>query len=175
MKKIFLFLVLISILNMVCATQSISDFNTNSPIPLDTKLVATGTYLDSDSNSSVYCKFITYDLSSGKVIERFTDELTFSEGSFYTDKLITEPKYFRDENVLSPDYKLTVTCGGASADTNFSISQRASFNNQFFGEIFFLKDNAEFLIIAGLVVLILVVGAGSLIYWVILRLQNKVH
>jgi len=173
MKKLFIILVLILISNISFSEQTITNFTTNSPVPLDTKLVATGVYFNSDSNSSVYCKFLTYDLNTGKVIERFSDELNFSDGSFYTDRLMTEPKYYRDENVVTPDYKITVICGGASADANFSISQRESWDNQFFGELFYLKDNGPMLLFGGMITIIAIILLGALAFWIVKATQGK--
>lgn len=173
MKKTIFILGLIFCFALVSGTETISDLTLNSPIPLDTKLVATGIYNNTDSDNSVFCKFVTYSHDNNKIVERFTDELTFADGSFYSERLMTEPRYFRDENILTLDYKLTVTCGSASADANFSIEQRQSWENQFFGELFFLKDNSGFLVIGGIIFLIVVVVIGSLVLYVLKRWNSN--
>lgn len=163
MKKTIIFISLIFLLSTVWATQTITNLTVNTPIPIDSDLVVTGDYNNTDSSNNIYCKFVVIDPSLGNVvIDRFTDELTFDDGSFYSQKKLTEPKYFRESN-----YTLRVTCGGISEDANFFVGQRQNITNQFLGEIFFLRDNGDILSIMfflGLIGVVIIGGAFVLFY-----------
>lgn len=158
-KKILpIVLILIFLGTFASATESISGLTVNTPIPIDKDLVLTGTYDDTDSNVSVYCKFLVLDFDKNAMIDRFTDELTFADGSFFTKKTLTEPKFFRETT-----YALRVTCGTATEDINFFIGQREMPTNQVLGEVFFLRDNGDILIILFLFVVIILIIVGALV------------
>lgn len=152
-KKIFVFLFLSLFVTFVHA-ESISDLNTNSPVPLDTDLVIRGLYNNPGPTADVNCEFIALDPSRGNApIDKIGSDVTFSDGSFYVQKKIMEPQYFRGFT-----YIVEVTCGGVSADTNFTVDQRLGVDKQFFGELIFVKDNPYLWIevLIGLLVIVLI-------------------
>lgn len=152
MKRFLLLAVFLLFCGSVFGAESISNLTTNSPVPLEQTLTITGRYLRTDVNQFVFCKFVTFDANSGKAIDRLTDEEIFSDGTFYAETKVTEPPYYRTSS-----YTVRAFCGGVSRDVNFSVAQRVGIENFFFGELFFLKDNGYFLLIALLATFVLVI------------------
>lgn len=167
MRSLLFVLFLIFLAGMVSASQTITGLSTNTPVPLEAELVITGTYTDTDSNVSIFCKFEAIDLNTNIIIDRFSDELTFADGTFYSQKILREPRFFRDS-----EYQIKVSCENATATTNFFISQRRSIENAFFGEIFFLRDNGSFLAVVFFFGIIVVLIAGGA-YLYIKHVWNK--
>lgn len=159
MKKILLLFTLLICFSNVFAAESISGLKTNSPVPLDTPLVVSGTYLNTLNSNQIYCKGVALDPDKNNAqFDRLTDQLTYTDGSFYFAKKITEPTYFR-----SSVYIFRVSCGTISQDINFAVAQRESVFNQFLGEVFFIRDNGdEWVYMLGFGVIV-VMGIGLLI------------
>ena len=155
MNKILLFVFIVVFAGIAYSVQTITDLNTNTPVPLGQLLTVTGTFEDTDSNSSIFCKFLTK--KDDLVIERFTDERTFANGDFYTQRTIEEPLYERDSF-----YVVSVTCESATQDTNFTVAQRDAFDRVASQEFKFAFDqgNTDVLFILGFVVLIILLIAG---------------
>ncbi len=118
MNKILLLVFCVSLAGFSYSAQSITDLNTNSPVPLGELLTITGTFNDTDSNSSVFCKFLTKQ--NGRIVERLTDERTFPNGDFYAQRRI------KDESLYERDqlFVVSVSCETVTEDTNFTVGQR---------------------------------------------------
>lgn len=154
MKKlgVFVFILLISI---SFATETISDLNSNSPVPLGQNLVVTGNYNNTDSNSSIFCSFFVKD--NNITVERLTDERIFTNGDIYAEREITEPIYKRGSF-----YVVTISCGNASGDTNFTVAQRETIDrvaNQEFRYVF-SEGNVDAAMVFGIIIL----GISSLAF-----------
>ncbi len=164
-KKIFLIclfsaLIGIAVSPMVSATETIIDMNTNSPVPLGEILTISGNYEDTDVNVSVFCKFVTKH--EGIIIERLTDERTFQNGDFYSQRKVEEPLYKRGSF-----YTIDVQCNNASADTNFTVGQRASIEHLAQQEALGLiqKGNTDALMQIGVAVLLVVLFIFFLLFF----------
>ena len=159
MKKIISLLIFILLLNFGFSA-TITSFSANTDIPIDQILTATGTYLPLDDNGeSTLCKFITYN-DKNIVVERLSDELTFSDGSFYTQRKITEPTYLR-----ASTYRIRAVCGTSYSDAYFNVGQREGFDNFFIGEVLFWKDNTYSFFLFMLIITF-GVGAISVFVWI---------
>lgn len=118
LKLITLFLILF--LTSVYAVDSITNLDLNPNGRLNEKILISGQYNDEDTNSFVLCKFIIID-SNGFKVDRWSDEYTFSDGTFYAEKTLTEPPYYRGDS-----YDVNVSCGTASASGSFGVEQPIS-------------------------------------------------
>lgn len=156
MKYKILAIFLFAFVGMATAA-SITDLNVNSPVPLDQKIRVTGTYTSTGDVNGVWCKFLVLD--GNTPIDRFSDELTFTDGTFYAERTASEPPFFRDSA-----YTLRVTCGTASADNYLFIKNKLSPENFLYGELFFLQGNAEFFGVF-LIVVVFIIAA----VWYILK------
>lgn len=156
---ILLFLVLFAV--NVFSAQTISDLNTNTPVPLATTLAITGNYNDSDSNSSVYCKFLILD-SANRVIERLSDEKTFANGDFYAQRVLNEPLYKR-----GTDYNVSVDCVNANSSKAFTIGQRETIGHIAEEETKFVfeRGNLDSMIFFGFIIFGLIVTFSVFIFW----------
>lgn len=152
MKKIIFILGILFLTSMVSATQTITDLNTNSPVFLDQKLTVSGTFTDTDTNATVFCKFLVEN-SSGQIIDRWADELTYDNGDFYAEKIITEPIYRRGET-----FEMKVICIAGSANTTFSVVQREAIDKIARQEFLFFFDrgNLDTFFIMGSIILTII-------------------
>lgn len=165
-KKIFLICVFsiligLTISPIVSGAKTITDLNTNTPLPLGEILTITGNYNNTDSNASVFCKFLTKN--NNIIVERLTDERTFPNGDFYSQRKLEEPKYKRGNT-----YSVSVTCETTSADTNFTVGQRASIEHIAQQETLaiFQKGNMDALMQVGTVILLIILFIIFLVFFV---------
>lgn len=112
MNKSFLIILLIFLL--LPFTSAISNLQVPTQIRLGENLTVAGNF----SQGNTLCKFMVYD-SNNQIVERLSDEYTFSDGSFYSQRQVLEPPYFRGD-----DFNITVTCGSESDSRLFSVVQR---------------------------------------------------
>jgi len=148
MRKLIILLLILSF--CTSAHAIIYSVSTNENVPLGEKLIITGDY----NESNVLCSFYIKDLN-GITIERLSDEYTFSNGSFYSERVITEPPYFR-----TSDYNVIVMCENSRNDATFSVIQRRGVSDFFFGELFYFMGEGEMIVyfIAGLVIFVIIAG-----------------
>ena len=158
MKKI-----LISVLIIIClalsANAQITNLTVNNDVKLGELLTITGDYTTADT----LCKFTILDLN-GVAIERLSDEYTFSDGGFYSQRIISEPTYFR-----SQDYNIVVVCGTSQEDANFTVEQRRSIEHfavEEFGYLFD-RDNIDTFFIIGSIGLFLILVC--FVFWFIIK------
>jgi len=161
MKKLVLFLLLL-FCTTAFATQTISDLNTNSPIPLNQTLAITGNYDDTDSNVSVFCKFVIRD-ESNLVVERLTDEKTFSNGDFYAQRVLDEPLYKR-----GTDYNISVDCASANSTVLFTLDQRESIGHtaEYETRFAFDRGNLDSILFFGIIIFALIISFTIIVFWV---------
>jgi len=162
MKNLLIVLFLIIFSSCVFSTQTITDLNTNSPIPLNNILTITGTYSDTESDLSIYCKFLIKD-SDDLVVERLSDEKVFANGDFYAERTLNEPLYKRGQ-----DYNVSVGCSNASSSTVFNVGQRETIGHTAEYETRFVFDRGNldaFLFFGGLF-LVLIIIFSVFIFWV---------
>ena len=162
MKNLLLVLFLIILSSCVFSTQTITDINTNSPISLNNILTITGTYCDTDLNTSIYCKFLIRD-SDGLVVERLTDEKTFANGDFYAERTLNEPLYKRGQ-----DYNVTVGCSNATSSTVFNVGQRESIGHtaEYETRFAFERGNLDSILFFGSLFLVIIIIFSVFIFWV---------
>ena len=90
-KKILIGIFLILILSTTNAAI------TGLKIPYEVRL---GEYLTIAGNygtANTLCKFLVKD-SNNFTVERLTDEYTFADGTFYAQRQINEPPYYRGDD-----------------------------------------------------------------------------
>jgi len=91
----------------------ITNFKVPSAIRLGENLTIRGDYGIADS----LCKFLVLN-AEGDAVERLSDEYTFSDGSFYSQRQVVEPPYYRGD-----DFNVFVTCGSDTASATFDVNQ----------------------------------------------------
>ena len=84
-----------------------------STVRMGENLAVYGVY---DTNDTL-CQFVIFD-SDNNPVERLSDEYTFSDGSFYAERKMTEPPYYRGD-----DFNLVVTCGSSQRSGVFTVEQ----------------------------------------------------
>lgn len=158
MKK--LILILLILFSSFAFADSISNYQVKESVPLEKLLTVTGTF-NADSNANVLCKFLVLE-SDGNTVMRLSDEYTFSDGSFYTEKRIIEPQLRRGQ-----DYNVTTTCGTVSATDTFSVVNREQIVDVFAYEFLFFKENGFVLFIGllGIVVIAIIAGVFARAIW----------
>lgn len=119
-KKSLILLALISLIIPVYAT--ISNFSVSPNVRMGENLTISGDY----NSSGELCKFLVRTVDTGGtdaniVVERLSDEFTFDDYSFYSQRQITEPPYYRGD-----DYNVAVTCGSSHAWATFTVEQPVS-------------------------------------------------
>lgn len=157
-KKLILIAFCILFLSFVSAT-SLEQIKIKSNVPLNEKLTASGFY-SADLNSGVLCSFKVFDNQTADkyLIKRFSDERTFSDGSFSMEWEITEPTFQRGF-----DYNLLVCCNTACSDQNFFVAQKDdiwlgyNFNSLFYDVLYFRNVNVILPIIL-IVFVVFVIG-----------------
>lgn len=119
-------------------------------IRLGENLTIAGDY----GTANTLCKFVVYD-SNGFAIERLSDEYTFSDGSFYSQRQVIEPPYYRGD-----DFNVFVACGSDSKSASFTVEQPASLAHpiQKSWEYLFEINNQEALMFLGSFVGFLLIG-----------------
>lgn len=155
MKKTILIIFLICFCSVVFA-DSITNYTVSPNVRLNEKVTVFGNYNDPDVNSYVLCKFLVSD-SNNVYIDRWTDEYTFSDGSFYAEKVLIEPPYYRGDT-----FTINTSCGEASVDGNFLVEQPTSLAHpvQKTWEYAFSESNQDaiFILITFICLVIILVG-----------------
>jgi len=161
MKKTVLLFFLIILGSCVFATQTITDLNTNSPVPLSQTLTITGNYTDTDSSESIWCKFVIRD-ENNRVVERLSDERTYSNGDFYAQRVLNEPLYKRGQ-----DYNVSVDCQNANSSVLFTVDQRESIGHTAEYETRFVFDrgNLDSILFFGIIIFGLIIAFSVFIFW----------
>ena len=118
MKKLLILGFFLLVLSTVFS-ESITGLVVNNP-RLGENISVRGQFV-SDANSYVLCKFEVKTAKDGNFVERWSDEYSFSDGSFYAERPCVEPPYFRGD-----DYNAVVTCGVSTAQATFNIYQPVS-------------------------------------------------
>lgn len=97
--------------------DSITGLTISGEAPLGENVSVRGQYV-ADSNAYELCKFEVKD-SVGNYIERWSDEKTFDDGTFYAERKLVEPPYYRGN-----DYNVLVTCGTATSEGTFRVDHK---------------------------------------------------
>lgn len=149
-KKILVLLFLLFLCSGITA-DSVAPF-TPTFVKLGEKASVVGIY-NSDNNAFVLCRFVAYD-SNTIIIDRWSDEYTFSDGTFSAEKVLTEPPYFRGDL-----YYIITTCGSSSAITEFTVIQPTSLAQpiQKGWEYLFDQSNLDALMFLGTFVALIVI------------------
>lgn len=161
-KGIVVILAVLMLSTLAFSATTITDVNTNGNVPLGQLLTISGTYTDTTTEASVFCKFVTMDAGTGLVIERLSDERTFANGDFYSQRLIDEPRYKRET-----DYNVSISCSNASADANFSVVQREDITHTVQQEwsYAFDQNNIETFFFLGVLILVIIFLVGAGVFW----------
>ena len=138
-KKILvaIFLILLTI----TVNSAITDLKIPYTVRLGENLTISGDY----GTANTLCKFIIKD-SNGFAIERLSDEYTFSDGTFYAQRQINEPPYYRGD-----DYNVVVSCGSDEAFQTFTLNQPTSLAHpiQRNWEYIFEESNMDAIMLGG--------------------------
>jgi len=134
---ILISLVICAIAPLVSAA-TISSYAVSPTVRLGEKVSVFGTF--DDGNTFILCRFIVYSTDTNVPIDRWTDEFTFSNGTFYAEKVMLEPPYYRGD-----DFNLVTTCGDAQEDAVFTVGQPVSIAQpiQSNWEYFFNQNNLD--------------------------------
>ena len=136
----------------------ITNFSVSPSIRLGEKLTITGIF----DTPNVLCKAIIFDANNDG-IERLSDEYTFVDGSFYFERTMIEPPYYRGD-----DFNAVITCGSGAADISsgiFTVFQPTSLAHPIQQNWAFIFDqnNLDALAILGafifLIIFFMVIGA----------------
>ncbi|MCK4429126.1 MAG: hypothetical protein KAU95_02025 [Candidatus Aenigmarchaeota archaeon] len=114
MKKLMIAILLILILST--AQSAI----TNLKVPFEPRLGEKLTITGNAGTADILCKFLILD-SNGTTVERLSDEYTFADGTFYSERTLAEPPYYRGD-----DFNANVTCGLNLAFQTFNVQQPLS-------------------------------------------------
>ena len=135
MKKIILLFLLLFFMCSAFATQTISDYKIPTSAKFMEKITVRGFFNDTlaDSNN-ILCRFDVFD-SNGNFVERLSDEVTYLDGSFSTERTLTEPPYWRGE-----DFNIQTTCKSATATATFSVGQRETLFQPLLSEFQYVTD-----------------------------------
>lgn len=156
--KLALFLLIIFLLAPIVSAATISNYSVSPSVRLGEKVSVFGTF--DDGNTFILCRFIVYSTDTNVPIDRWTDEFTFSDGTFYAEKTMLEPPYYRGD-----DFNLVTTCGDAQEDAVFTVGQPVSLAQpiQSNWEYFFDSSNLDagmlFVAFIGAVVTVILLAA----------------
>ena len=92
---------------------SITNFNVSPSVRLGENLTISGMH----STPNVLCKAVIQD-SNNIAVERLSDEYTFADGSFYFERQVLEPPYYRGD-----DFNAVITCGSDTTSEIFVVLQ----------------------------------------------------
>lgn len=147
-KKTIIGIFLILILSTTNA--SITDLKIPYEVRLGEYLTIAGNYGTAD----VLCKFLIKD-SNNFTIERLTDEYTFADGTFFAQRQINEPPYYRGD-----DYNVVITCASDEAFQTFTLMQPTSLAHpiQRNWEYLFAENNTDAIMLGGTFVAIAILG-----------------
>ena len=117
-KRIFLALIFLAMLIQPVFSEEIANYNVPATIPLNQTLTIYGEYSE---GGNLLCAFFIFDADGdqNQAIIRLSDEYTFSDGSFYSELVLNEPKFRRGE-----DYNAVSKCGAAVASSIFYVEQK---------------------------------------------------
>lgn len=116
-KKAIIFGLLLFFVSLAQPTVAqISNLKVPATVRLNETITIAGTYTAADE----LCKFVILD-SNGFAVERLSDEFTFADNTFYSQRQITEPPYYRGD-----DYNVVVTCGSHQGSSLFRLDQPVS-------------------------------------------------
>jgi len=153
-KKILIGIFLILILSTTNAAI------TGLKIPYEVRL---GEYLTIAGNygtANTLCKFLVKD-SNNFTVERLTDEYTFADGTFYAQRQINEPPYYRGD-----DYNVIVTCASEEAFQTFSLVQPTSLAHpiQRNWEYLFEESNMDAIMLGGTFIAVAILGILAFVF-----------
>ncbi|GAF70227.1 unnamed protein product [marine sediment metagenome] len=147
-KKIIIGIFLILLIATV--TAPITDVKIPYNVRLGENLTIAGDY----GTANTLCKFIIKD-TNGVAIERLSDEYTFSDGTFYAQRQINEPPYYRGD-----DYNVVITCGSDEAFQMFKVNQPISLAHpiQRNWEYLFAENNTDAIMLGGTFIALAILG-----------------
>lgn len=154
MKKIAIAITLLILLQS--ATAAITNLNIPEEIRLGENLTIRGDH----GTANVLCKFLILD-TNANAVERLTDEYTFADGSFFSQRQLIEPPYYRGD-----DFNVHVTCGTDTAFSVFTVNQPVSLAQpiQKGWEYIFDQSNQEAIqMVVGVIGFLILVIAGILV------------
>jgi hypothetical protein len=169
MKRVlFLVFAVLLLFAGTALADTITAYKVPSSAPLNQEITATGIYTAADGNHPlVWCSFYILDLN-GNVVYPATDQLSTSTGRFrMAPKLLTEPLTVRGQT-----YDLHSECGTATADANFTVSQKqeafsimgvAFYPAGGFLDLLYLRDNS--LVLFGFFLIIMFFVCLGVIWW----------
>lgn len=153
-KKIFLGIFLILLISTTNA--AITDLKIPYEVRLGEYLTISGTYGTADT----LCKFLVKD-SNNFTIERLTDEYTFADGTFYAQRQINEPPYYRGD-----DYNVVVTCASNEAFQIFTLVQPTSLAHplQRNWEYLFEESNMDAIMLGGTFIALVILAISIFVF-----------
>ena len=107
---------------------------TDLKIPMAVRLGENLTVSGNHGTAQILCKVVILD-SNDFAVERLSDEYTFSDGTFYFQRQLTEPPYYRGD-----DFNVNITCGSDKTFQIFNVTQRLSLTHIAQQELDFIFD-----------------------------------
>jgi len=133
---------------------------TNLKIPYEVRLGEYLTIAGEYGTADILCKFLVKD-SNNITVERLTDEYTFADGTFYAQRQINEPPYYRGD-----DYNVITTCGSDEAFQTFTLVQPTSLAHpiQRNWEYLFEESNMDAIMLGGTFIAIAILGVLAFVF-----------
>ncbi len=150
-KKILISFMLILMLTTL-TNAAITNLKVTENPKLGEKITIAGTSGFTDS----LCQFLIID-GNGFVVERLSDEFSFADGTFYAERTLTEPPFFRDVN-----YTAKVICNTEDANSTFIVGQMRDLQHGTQQNFLFIFDKGNtdvyfiFGSIAGIIILFII-------------------
>ena len=151
--------IIVGIFLILIATTVIAPI-TNLKIPYTVRLGENLTIAGNYGTADALCKFLIKD-SNEFAVERLSDEYTFADGSFYAQRQINEPPYYRGD-----DYNVVVTCGSEVANQVFTLNQPTSLAHpiQQNWEYLFAENNMDAIMLGGTFIAIAILGVLTFVF-----------
>ncbi len=133
---------------------------TNLKIPYQVRLGENLTISGDYGTANTLCKFLIKD-SNDFAIERLSDEYTFADGSFYAQRQINEPPYYRGD-----DFNVVITCGSDQAFQFFTVNQPTSLAHpiQRNWEYIFDESNMDSIMLGGTFIAIAILSILAFVF-----------
>lgn len=158
MKNLLILFVIVSFISLAWG-QAVTDFAVPSNIPLGRTLTIDGKV--TPANSDILCSFRVYDANTGALVHRLSDEWARADagGVFASSYLVlNEPPFWR-----TSDFNVVADCNGLIKSAVFTVEQRTGLSNFFFGEVFYIQENA-FITFWALIILFVLIVLGAAVW-----------
>lgn len=151
MKRLLIFIMLLLFVINTYSSETISPFSVRVEVPLGEPLTITGDYNNTNGDSNnILCSFFLRENDDNTVLDRLSDERTFSNGSFYSEAFPTEPLFIRGQT-----YNVMARCGDTNASASWILKNPKPIQDQVIQTSEWLK-NAFLALLAFITVIVVI-------------------